>query len=80
MIEIKTNSFVRDISERIYSPLKTNAKIKTMLFKTITVSTQIDENVEETITSTLMDYGIKIHSIDYKKNLSAGELIFNFLI
>ncbi len=59
---------------------KVEKKIKTMLFKTITVSTRIDKGVEETITSTLIDYGIKIHSIDYEKNLSAGELIFNFHI
>lgn len=59
---------------------KVEKKIKTMLFKTITVSTRIDENAEETITSTLIDYGIKIYSIDYEKNLSAGELIFNFHI
>ena len=49
-----------------------------MLFKTLTVSTRIVENAEETLTSALTDYGLKIHSIDYEKNLPTGELIFIF--
>ncbi|MEF9437873.1 MAG: hypothetical protein L0922_03685, partial [Candidatus Mariimomonas ferrooxydans] len=35
---------------------------------------------EETLTSILSDYGVRIHSIDYEKRESTGELIYNFNI
>ena len=59
---------------------KVEKKIKILLFKTITVSTRITENAEETITSILSDYGIHIHSTDYEQNNSKGELIYYFSI
>ncbi len=53
-------------------------KIKILTYKTIAVSTSLNGNIEETLTSILSDYGIRIHSIDYEKRESTGELIYNF--
>jgi len=59
---------------------KIEKKIKILLYKTITISTGVTENVEETIIPVFSDYGIYIHSIDYEKNQLEGELIYNFHI
>ncbi len=53
-------------------------KIETLVYKTIAVSTSLNGNIEETLTSILSDYGVRIHSIDYEKRESTGELIYNF--
>ena len=57
---------------------KIEKRIKTLLYKTITISTPIMENVEETIITLLSDCGLHIHAVDYEKNQSKGELIYNF--
>ncbi len=54
--------------------------IKTLIYKTITISTLIAENIEEKIISVFSDYGIYVHSIDYEKDRSSGELTYNFHI
>lgn len=59
---------------------KVEKNIKTLIYKTITISTLISENTEEKIISVFSDYGIYVHSIDYEKNQSTGELIYNFYI
>ena len=59
---------------------KVEKNIKTLIYKTITISTLISENIEEKIISVFLDYGIYVHSIDYEKNQSTGELIYNFYI
>ncbi|MEF9425768.1 MAG: MgtC/SapB family protein [Candidatus Mariimomonas ferrooxydans] len=55
-------------------------KIEILVYKTIVVSTSLNGNIEETLTSILSDYGVRIHSIDYEKRESTGELIYNFNI
>jgi putative Mg2+ transporter-C (MgtC) family protein len=57
---------------------KMEKRIKILLYKTITISTPIMENAEETIISLLSDCGLHIHAVDYEKNQSKGELIYNF--
>jgi putative Mg2+ transporter-C (MgtC) family protein len=57
---------------------KIEKRIKILLYKTITISTPIMENVEETIISLLSDCGLHIHSVDYEKNQSKRELIYIF--
>ena len=59
---------------------KIENRIKILLYKTITISTPIIENVEETIISLLSDFGIHIHTVDYEKNQATGELIYKFHI
>src|SRR4030065_205716 len=59
---------------------KVEKNIKTLIYKTITISTLISENTEEKIISVFSDYGIHVHSIDYEKNQSTGELIYDFYI
>ena len=59
---------------------KVEKNIKTLIYKTITISTLISENTEEKIISVFSDYGIYVHSIDYEKYQSTGELKYNFYI
>jgi putative Mg2+ transporter-C (MgtC) family protein len=59
---------------------KIEKKINILVFRTITISTDITHHVEETVTSILSEHGLYIHSIDYEKNQSRGELIYNFNI
>ncbi len=55
-------------------------KIKILLYRSITITTQITENVEEIIMSILSDHRINVHSVDYEINRSREELIYNFSI
>ncbi len=57
---------------------KIEKKISILFFKTITVSTPATKNVEETLTSIFLDYGLHIHSINYERNQTKGEFIYNF--
>jgi len=59
---------------------KVEKKIHIQIYKTITISTRIAENIEEAVTSVLSEHGINIHSIDYEKNHTTGELIYNFYV
>ena len=59
---------------------KVEKRIRILLYRTLTVSTQITENAEDSITSMLYDLGVKIHSVDYEKNRTTGELIYIFHI
>jgi putative Mg2+ transporter-C (MgtC) family protein len=59
---------------------KVEKRIRTLIYKTITISTRIAENTEDAVTSVLSEHGINIHSIDYEKNHAAGELTYNFYI
>lgn len=56
-------------------------KVKILRFKTITVSTPLsEENTEDTITSILLSNGLGIHAVDYEKNTSRSEVIYNFTV
>ncbi|MBI4847013.1 MAG: MgtC/SapB family protein [Nitrospirae bacterium] len=55
-------------------------KIKFLRYKVITVSMLITANKEEEITSMLSGRGFHIHSIDYEKHKSKGEIIYNFTV
>ncbi|MEK6529226.1 MAG: MgtC/SapB family protein [Nitrospirota bacterium] len=59
---------------------KVEKKISIRMYKTITISTRIAENIEEAVTSVLSEHGINIHSIDYEKNHTADELIYHFYV
>ena len=54
--------------------------LRILVYRTITVSTLIDDNSEETLTAILKDFGIRIHSIDYEKISATEEYQYNFSI
>ncbi|MBI5049356.1 MAG: MgtC/SapB family protein [Nitrospirae bacterium] len=55
-------------------------KIRILRFKTITVSTHITENIEQTIIAILSEFRVHIHSVDYEKDKIKGEFIYNFSV
>jgi putative Mg2+ transporter-C (MgtC) family protein len=55
-------------------------KIKTLRFKSITISTSHTGDIEETISTVLTNYGVYIHSIDYEKNQPSGEIIYSYTV
>ncbi len=55
-------------------------KIKILRFKNIRISVPVTENAEEIVTSILSDNGFHIHSVDYEKNKSKGEIIYYFTV
>lgn len=55
-------------------------KIKPLRYKNITISTPASENAEETITPLLEGIGLHIHSIDYERNRSTGELVYHYTV
>lgn len=55
-------------------------RIKPLRYNNIIISTPATENPEAKITSLLEDIGLYIHSIDYEKNRSTGELVFNYTV
>jgi putative Mg2+ transporter-C (MgtC) family protein len=57
---------------------KIEKNISILLFQAVTISTNIFENVEETLASIFSEYGLHIQSIDYEKDHHRGEFIFNF--
>jgi uncharacterized membrane protein YhiD involved in acid resistance len=59
---------------------KIEKRIKILIYKTITVSADITENVEESITSLLTDSGIRIHSVDYSRNALKDSIALNFSV
>jgi len=59
---------------------KVEKNIRTLQFRTIAVVTHIAEDIEETISSILSDSGVNIHSVDYEKDKTKGELIYSFSI
>lgn len=52
--------------------------IKVLQFKTITISTSIAENIEDTVRSLLSEYGIHVHSVDYERDQGKRELLYDF--
>ena len=59
---------------------KVEKNIKTLIYRNVIISTLIAENIEEKITSLFSDYRIHIHSIDYEKDLAAGNFTYHFHI
>lgn len=54
--------------------------IKPLRYKNITIATSAAENADETIISIMEDIGLHIHSIDYEKNRSTGELVYHYTV
>ncbi len=55
-------------------------KIIPLLYRTITVSTEISKNAEDTITSILLDHDMRIHEIHFEKNRPKEEMIYGFRV
>jgi putative Mg2+ transporter-C (MgtC) family protein len=55
-------------------------RIKGLRFKSITVTTPVMEDAEETIASIITKYNFNIHALDYEKNKSTGEFKYHFTI
>ncbi len=58
-------------------------KIKILRFRNISVSVPFTENTaqaEEAVTSILSGRGFHIHSVDYEKDNSRGEIIYHFSV
>jgi putative Mg2+ transporter-C (MgtC) family protein len=54
--------------------------VKILVHKTISISAQFTDNLEEAITALFSDCGIQVLSVDYEKNTSTRELIYHFHI
>jgi len=59
---------------------KLEKKIKILLYRTITISTRITENIEDSVIQILSDHKIKVHSIDYEHNMQKGKFIYIFQV
>ncbi len=58
-------------------------KIKILRFRNITISVPLTEKTgqtEELVTSILTNRGFNIHSVDYERNKSKGEIIYHFSV
>jgi len=55
--------------------------VRMLRYKIITFSVPLTEmNADETVRSILQNNGFRIHTVDYEKNLSKGEFIYNFTV
>jgi putative Mg2+ transporter-C (MgtC) family protein len=55
-------------------------KIKPLRYKNIVISTPESSNVEEKLSSMLIDGGFRIHSIDYENSRTSDEIIFRYTV
>ena len=55
-------------------------KIKNLRYKNIFITTPATEDAEEQMTSLIRDAGFHIHSIDYEKNNTTGELLYHYIV
>ncbi|MBI5665675.1 MAG: MgtC/SapB family protein [Nitrospirae bacterium] len=53
-------------------------RIKTLRFKKIMISAPADINVEEKIMSVLSSFNFHVHSVNYEKDRSSGEITYHF--
>ena len=55
-------------------------KITGLRFKTISISTPLMEDTEDTIASIITNCSFNIHSINYEKNKTRGEITYHFTV
>jgi uncharacterized membrane protein YhiD involved in acid resistance len=55
-------------------------KVRILRFRTVIVSVPLSENVEDEIRSLLTENGFHIHSVDYERNKSKGEIRYHFTV
>ncbi|RJQ23028.1 MAG: MgtC/SapB family protein [Nitrospiraceae bacterium] len=55
-------------------------RINFLRYKVITVSMPVTEKKEEALISMLSSYGFHVHSINYEKNLPAGEITYHLTV
>jgi len=55
-------------------------KIKVQRYKIISISTPLNEDRENIITAAILEHGFHIHSINFEKSRSKGELTYNITV
>jgi putative Mg2+ transporter-C (MgtC) family protein len=55
-------------------------RITILRYKNIAISAPATEDIEETITSILINNGFRIHSTDYEKNAVTNEITYTFTV
>jgi putative Mg2+ transporter-C (MgtC) family protein len=55
-------------------------KVRILRFRTVTISVPLSENAEDEIRALLTDNGFHIHSVDYERDRSKGEIRYHFTV
>ncbi len=55
-------------------------RIKTLRYKRILISTSSHDNEEEKITSIFLNHDFHVHSTNYEKNRTSGEITYHFTV